>query len=514
MTEASAMDLKVRALKNVASSWTGLAVNVAVGFFLSPFILHRLGDDAFGLWVLIFSLTGYYGLFDFGIRSSLVRYVSKFQATRDVDQLSRLINTTLFSYGCLGFLLMIPTVVGGLYVDRLFHIPSAFLRDARILFFMVGTCLALGFPLGVSGGILEGLQSFYVLSWTNIVSTLLRAVLIVVALAHGLGLITVAFITVALPLLTSAARAVIAQRLLPIRYHWRYIDRNAFKQVANYGSVTFMIIVAGRLRFKTDAVIIGTFLSASAITYFTIGSRLVDYATEVVSSLAQIFTPMSSHFHAVGDYERLRKIFLTGNRACALVMFPICVSLVVAGKSVIEAWVGPRYLSSYIVLLILLIPTTVYYAQSTSNRILFGMSLHKSLAIVVLIEGIANVVLSIALIRPLGIIGDAIGTAIPLLGTSLIFLPRYLCRTLQVPLRTFVWDVYFCPGLLCIPMVLTLGLMQHFFYAHRYPQLILNLLVGAAAYSIGVSWFLLTHEPIGIEMRGKMVRYFTQVSER
>src|SRR4029077_15547899 len=114
-------------------------------------------------------------------------------------------------------------------------------------------------------------------------------------------------------------------------------------------------------------------------------------------------------------------------------------------------WVGPRYLSSYIVLLILLIPTTIYYAQSTSNRILFGMSLHKSLAIVVLIEGIANVVLSVALIRPLGIVGDAIGTAIPLLCTSLIFPPRFFCRTLEVSLRTFVWEVYFRPLLLCIP---------------------------------------------------------------
>jgi len=511
--ESSGMDLKIRALKNVASSWTGLAVNVAVGFFLSPFILHRLGDDAFGLWVLIFSLTGYYGLFDFGIRSSLIRYVSKFQATNDRDQLSRLINTTLFSYACLGLVLMVPTVVGSFYVARLFHVPVTSLRDARILFFIVGTSLALGFPLGVSGGILEGLQSFYVLSLTNVVSTLLRAVLIVVALSRGFGLLTVALITVTLPLVTSAVRAVIAQQLLPIRYHWRYIDRQAFKQVANYGSVTFMIIVAGRLRFRTDAVIIGTFLSASAITHFSIGSRLVDYATEVVSSLAQIFTPMSSHFHATGDYERLRKIFLSGNRACALIMFPICVSLVVLGKSVIEAWVGARYVSSYTVLIILLIPTTIYYAQSTSNRILFGMSLHKSLAIVVLMEGVANLVLSIALIRPLGIVGDAIGTAIPLLCTSVFFLPRHLCRRLEVPMRTFLWSVYFCPMVLCIPMVFALVLMQHFFYAHRYPQLILNLIVGGAVYGVGVFWLFLTHEPMGIEIRGKMVRYFAQTDE-
>src|SRR5437588_11981490 len=98
--QKSKMNLKFQALKNVGSSWAGLAVNVAVGFFLSPFILHRLGDDAFGLWVLIFSLTGYYGLFDFGIRSSLIRFVSKFQATGDKDQLARIINTSLFTYTC------------------------------------------------------------------------------------------------------------------------------------------------------------------------------------------------------------------------------------------------------------------------------------------------------------------------------------------------------------------------------------------------------------------------------
>ncbi len=502
------MSLKIRALKNVASSWGNLAINVAVGFFLYPFILHHLGDDASGLWILIFSVTGYYGIFDFGIRSSLVRFVSKFQATGDKDQLARLANTSLFTYSCLGLILVALTVLGSFYVDRVFHIPPGFLKDAQILFLMVGLSLALGFPLGVSGGILEGLQRFYLLNWTNIVATLLRAVLIVYVLRHGFGLLSVALITVALPLIASAVRAVIAHRLLPVPYGWKYVNRESLRQVANYGSVTFMIIVAGRLRFRTDAVIIGSFLSAAAITYFSIGARLVDYAGEVVSSLAQIFTPMSSHFHATGDYNQLRKIFISGNRACALVMFPMTVSLVVMGKSVIEAWVGQRYISSYIILLILLIPSTLYQAQSTSNRILFGMSLHKSLAYVVLMEGIANVALSIVLVRPLGIVGDAIGTAIPLLCTSLFFLPRHTCRQLGIPVRKFLVEAYFYPVVLCLPMILVLLLMQHSFYAHRYPQLILNLLAGIAAYGVGLLWFVLTREPIGIQLRTRMSRYF------
>lgn len=504
------MSLMARALKNVASSWGGLSVNIAVGFFLSPFILHHLGDDAYGLWLLIFSLTGYYGIFDFGIRSSLIRYVSKFQATGDRDELARLINTSLFTYSCLGLIMMIPTVLGSFYVDRIFKVPPTFLGEARILFFMVGAALALGFPLGISGGILEGLQRFYLMNWTNIVATLIRAALIIFVLRHGLGLLSVALITVSLPLVASAIRAVIAQRLLALPYGWKYVSKQSLRQVVNYGSVTFMIIVAGRLRFRTDAVVIGTFLSAAAITHFSIGARLVDYAGETVSSLAQIFTPMTSHFHATGDYNQLRKIFIAGNRACAFVMFPMTVTLLVMGKSVIEAWVGPRYVSSYIVLLILLIPSTLYQAQTTSNRMMFGMSLHKALAYVVLIEGIANLVLSIALVRPLGIVGDALGTAIPLLCTSLFFLPRHMCRLLDIPIRKFLVEAYFYPVVLCIPMIFVLILMQHSFYAHRYPQLIVNLLAGVFVYGTGVLWFVFTREAMGVQLRGKIARFFVQ----
>jgi O-antigen/teichoic acid export membrane protein len=501
------MSLKIRALKNVVSSWAGLAVNIAVGFFLWPFILHHLGDEASGLWVLIFSVTGYYGIFDFGIRSSLIRYVSKFQATGEKEQLARLVNTSLFTYSCLGMVLVVATTVGAFYVDRLFHIPQDFLKQAQILFLMVGYSVALGFPLGISGGILEGLQSFYLINWTNIIATLLRAVLIIYVLWHGFGLLTVALITVSLPLIASAVRALIAHRLLRIRYGWKYVSRESFRQVANYSSVTFVIIVAFQLRFKTDAVIIGTFLSAAAITHFSIGARLVDYAGNVVSSLANIFTPMSSHFHATGDYAQLRKIFISGNRACALVMFPMMVVLVVMGKSVIEAWVGPRYVSSYVVLLVLLIPSVLWESQSTSTRILFGMSSHKTLAYVVLAEGVINLILSIALVRSLGIVGDAIGTGLPLLLTALFFLPRHMCRQLDIPVRTFVAEAYLYPTVLCLPMTLVLVVMQRFFYAHRYPQLMLNLLAGFAAYGAGLTWYVLTREPLGIRLMARMSRF-------
>jgi O-antigen/teichoic acid export membrane protein len=480
---------RIEMFKNVGSSWFSLGVNILVGIFLSPFILHRLGDTAFGIWVLIFSVTGYYGLFDLGIRSSVIRYVSTYTATGDQEGLARLINTSLATYTGIGTVAMMVTLACSLFVDRLFRIPPEFLTTARWLFLMVGAAVAFGFPTGVFGGVLEGTQRFYFVNLTNLISTLLRAGLIVLALTHGYGLLTVAFITVVLPILGSLVRAGIVLHILPIRFGWKYVDRGSLREIANYSAVSFILMIAYKLRFKTDEIVIGTFLSVTAITYFSIGDRLLDYAAEVVSSLAQIFVPMSGQSHAKGDMNRLRTILVAGNRACALIILPITAVLIILGKSVITAWVGARYVSaSYPVLLVLVIPMTFSLSQAASARILYGMARHRSLAWVTLMESAANLFLSIVLIRPFGIVGDAAGTAIPLLCTTLFFLPRHLCRLLSVRIGTFLREAYTLPLLLSVPLVATLLLMRRWFFAHNYLELGLQILIGLLPYGLGVLW--------------------------
>lgn len=491
---------KNQILKNVGSSWFALGINILVGIFLSPFILHKLGDAAFGIWVLIFSLTGYYGIFDFGIRSSIIRYVSKYTATHDLEEVTGLINSAMFTYTCVGVLTMLITVVGCVYLNHLFRIPVDFQSTARLLLLIVGASVALGFPLGIFGGMLEGLQKFYILNWTNIVfSSLLRVVLLVFYLNRGYGLLTVALITVGLPVVGSVIRAIVALRSLPIRFSWRYVNREGFRHMANYSGVTFIILIAWRLRFKTDAVVIGTFLSSAAITYFYAGSRLVDYAGDVVSSLAQIFVPMSSQSDAAGNMDRLRKIFVAGNRACAFVIFPITTTFIILGKSIIEVWVGKKYVAlGYPVLLTLMIPYTWMLMQSASSRILFGMSKHGILAVVTMIEGVSNLVLSILLVRPYGILGDAFGTAIPMIGTYILFMPRLLCSRLNVRLGTYLRQAYSLPLLLSLPMALAFLLMQRWFVPHNYRQLAMHLLAGGAVYGAGLGWTYLSGKALHV----------------
>jgi O-antigen/teichoic acid export membrane protein len=486
---------KIAIFKNVGSSWSALGLNILIGLFLSPYILHHLGDDAYGLWVLIFSITGYYGLFDLGIRSSIVRYVANYSAVGKSEELNRLINTALFAYSGIGAVVLLITIVASFYVSSLFRISGTSSHVARWLFLMVGSAVALGFPLGVFGGILEGLQRFYVLNLNSVISILVRAWLIVFALRHGRGLLTVALITVSLPLLTGLVNAITVLRILALRFGLKHLNRESFSRMASYSGTTFILIVAFQLRFKTDAMVIGRFLSSAAITYFTIGSRLVDYAGEVVGGLAQMFVPMSSQSDATGDLSGLRKIFVAGNRACALIIFPMAAILIILGKSVIEAWVGPQYIAaSYPVLLVLIVPSTLMLAQGASSRIMYGMAKHKPLAVVTLLEGGVNLLLSILLVRRFGIMGVAMGTAIPLACTTLFFLPQHLCRVLKLGIGIYLRQAFMLPLILCGPLVAVLLLMRRWFVPHNYFQLAIQLLLGSVVYGAGLLWAIWTRK--------------------
>jgi O-antigen/teichoic acid export membrane protein len=501
---------KRQLVTNVGSSWFSLGFDVLVGLFLSPFLLHWLGDTAFGIWVLIFSITGYYGLFDLGIRSSVVRYVSKFTATDDIEDLAKLINTSLFTYSCIGVFSLLVTVFLSFYVDHIFKIPPEFHTTARWLLLMVGASVGIGFPLGVVGGYLDGLQRFYINNWANIAGDIARLVLIILAVRHGRGLLTIAAITVILPLVLYAIRGIIAYRILPVPFGLKYVDRATFRTMANYSGVTLIIMIATQLKFKTDNLVIGTMISAAAVTYFSIGARIVSYAQQMVMALAQNFLPLASQSEATGNTNRLRKVFLAGNRVCAFTAFPITVTLLILGKSVIEVWVGKRYVAtSYSVLVILIIPATLMWAQAASGRVLFGISKHRTWAFVTLGEGIANLVLSIILVRFYGIVGDAWGTAIPLTCSMLFFMPQHLCKKLGLHLRTFVRESYTLPFLLSLPLAAVLLLMRRWFVPHNYRQLGIQLVIGGAVYGLGMLWVVMSNRALRVDdssLQGRSVQ--------
>ena len=109
--------------RNIFSNWANLAVSIGIGFFMMPFLVSRLGDTLYGIWMLVVSLVGYGSLLDFGVRSSIVKYVSQHHATGDQDALRRLFATTLAVYTIIGVIVLSLTGGAALFLQTCFASP-------------------------------------------------------------------------------------------------------------------------------------------------------------------------------------------------------------------------------------------------------------------------------------------------------------------------------------------------------------------------------------------------------
>lgn len=128
----------------------------------------------------------------------------------------------------------------------------------------------------------------------------------------------------------------LAYRAFSLRFSSNGVDSKSFRQMVSYSAFMFMLLVADKLRFQTRPMLVGAMISSSAVAYFAIGSKLVEYSTSAVQSMAIVFTPRSSHLDATGDVVRLRLTLLLGNRAYVLIAFPLCAVIVILGRSIIE----------------------------------------------------------------------------------------------------------------------------------------------------------------------------------
>jgi O-antigen/teichoic acid export membrane protein len=446
---ASALSVGKRNLIfNAAANWTGYAAQLAVAFFLCPLFVHGLGDDRYGIWSLVESILAYLTLLDLGVAASLVRYTSRFEATGDRENLNRVFSTSLCIFaaaGLVAFLAALGLAVAGI---GLLHVPPPLRAETTWTLVLLGVNLALGLPLGVFPSMLDGLGRFPTRTAIRTAGLLARVPLSLAVLGGDGGMLRLACVVTATNVVEHTALAVALYCYLPhLRFRPRLVDRAGLKTIWGYSVHAFIAMLAGRISFQTDALVIGTFLAPQYITFFVIGARLTENAKNCLRAVTTVLTPAVSAWEARHDDGAIRRVLLDGTRWVLWVILPVQAGLIVLGRPFLALWMGPEYVArSYPTLVILAVPLGLAMSQSISGRILYGIGRLGWFARAVLLEAVANLVLSVALARPLGIEGVALGTAVPnvIANVALVF---YICRTLGVRPSAYLRRSFMAPAL-------------------------------------------------------------------
>jgi len=469
--------------RNILSNWLNLAVMIVISFAMMPFLIHNLGESLYGIWTLLISIVGYGNLLDFGVRTAIVKYVSEHHATGNQDRLCRLFTTTLFLYTTVGILIFLVTIFTSAFLLTFFHVPSESLHEAKLVLIIVGSNLALKFPGSVFEGFLTGLQRYEITNGINIIVNMCRAVLIVIFIINGAKLLALAIIMLICDVLMTSTTMLMCLRFLPwLKIRKSYLSGEVIKEVYAYGIWSFVIMVAGRIIYESDSVLIGLFLPISAITHFAVAANLVRYLRQLGYSFGNVFTPAASSLEAKNEHEKLETMVIYGTRYALLTILPVAVFVAIMAYDFLNLWIGTRFASeSGSLLIILSLSQAINVAQAPAASILFGLNQHRWLGLIGLGEAFLKLTISIILIPILGILGAALGTAIPQLISSLL-IPILTARLVKISLKKYFKESFFLPLLIVLIAGSLVFVLRFFIEPVSWILLIFEVLVGFLVY--------------------------------
>lgn len=494
-------------------NWIALASSFAVSFFLSPFIVHRLGTVLYGVWALVAGLTSYMSLMDLGLRGAIVRFVSRSHAQGDHEISSQTVSGALWLRQWISLGVILLSVLFSFLLTHFFQIPIEARSAARWAVILSGTGIAVSLYLGVFGGVLTALHRFDLSSAVTLTQTGFRAAGAIFVLYRGYGFLGLAISDLCVLVLAYLAQTYFCFRIYPqLRIRLQYPGIRILRQFAGYSFWVFLLHIFAQVIYYTDNLVVGAVVSVVAVAFYSIGGSLIEYLRTIVASLTTTFLPLASRYQASGEFAELRKLLQFGTRVAIAVALPVQMALFFRGQTFINLWMGPQFgVISGRVLQILLIAQIFTVANSTSLNVILGMAEHRRIAIWAGGEAVANLILSIILARRIGIYGVAIGTIIPSVIAQVLLWPRYVCQLVGAPLRGYFWRAWIQPFAAAVPFGIACLLTDRYWSAQHLATFFLQIAAILPVHLIAV-FFLFRSEIIG-ELK-KRTNWFSDPSAR
>ena len=433
---------------NVIWNWAGIIVTMGTGVVIAPFLIHRLGESVYGLWILIAALTGYFGLLDLGIRGSVGRYIAFHRAQQDFNAVNSVLNTALVLLCGVAGVACIATLIAVWVFPHVFEIPAGYHNPARIALLIVGLNLALTFPVAIFDSVLWALQRFDLLNIVDIPIGILRTILVFYFIGRGDGLISLAVIAIAMTALAAVIKAIMSFWIEPqLRLNLRFASMATSKKIYGYGIWSFLLAAAREGRGQLSPVLIGAMLNVSVVTIYSIASRLIGYATQFVIASTGVLTPVATTLHAQEKTGHQQKLFVEGGKYCSAVSLYFALLFIVLGRSLIHLWVGPELVAqgAGTLLDILVLGEIIPMSQWVTYSMILGMAKHKLSAWVAVVEVFIMVVLMIVLVKPLGLVGVCLAVAVAGLLCRGVFQVVYGCHLMRVSVWTYFIEAILRP---------------------------------------------------------------------
>jgi O-antigen/teichoic acid export membrane protein len=314
-----------------------------VALLAIPILIRHIGVSRFGVLTIIWTVVGYFSLFDLGLGAALTRMVADRLGKGQGDEIPSLVWTSLalmLGLSILGAIFLAalsPALVG-----TILTVPVALRAESLRAFLLLAGCLP--FMITTTGlrGVLEAHQRFGLVNAIRIPTNAVTFVVPLAVLPFSNSLVPLVAMLAVGRIFAWMAYLMSCLKIMPELGARFACERRHVGYVLRFGSWMTVSNVISPILFYVDRMLIGTMVSLAAVAYYATPFEVVSRLLTIPSALAGVLFPAFTMTYTQ-DRTRAVRLLLRGQKYIFLAMFPIILVMVTLANEGLRLWLGAEF---------------------------------------------------------------------------------------------------------------------------------------------------------------------------
>ncbi|MBE6992489.1 MAG: hypothetical protein E7430_07915 [Ruminococcaceae bacterium] len=428
-------------------SYILIIASAAYGLIVTPYMIPVIGDVEYGVYKSITALSSSLLVLDFGVGSTVMRYVASYNSENKQEEINRFLSLAFTEM--LMIMLLLAVVCGGIY----FTLPAVYgdgftteqLEKAKELFLLMTFSLLLHVVENVISGIIGGYNKFSISKTIKLMQLVFRGILIYSLLTALKDSLILVLIDIVLSALT-------------IFIEWIYVSKKhgvvvslsissfhspVFIESTKYTALIFLTSIAAQINGNLDNVVVGALVGPEAVAVYSMGLLIFGMFENLSTAISGVMLPMVTNILKEPDgITRVQGTIVKAGRIQFVLLGAAVVGFLIIGKQFIGLWLGNGYEDVYIISIILMVPALFELCVNVSLSVLRAKNMLSFRTIILIATTALNAIVTVVGVSKYGYLAAAIGTALSFIIGSLIIMNIYYNRKLSFKMLRIYKEIF------------------------------------------------------------------------
>ncbi len=447
-----------RLIWNSFAIWILRILRTIPEIILLPFIIHRLGEAQYGIYILGWSLIPVFELLRMGMSSGIVKYSAEYFEKNNIEKINQILSTSCLMCGILGFIAGVGILLATNLNPGLINSVSP--ENPELLKFTcnaVGIIIIITFPIMPYAGILHSIQRYDLWHFVIVISIYIRLFIIIGWFwIFGKSFEVLIIASALYYIISNYVHVLFAKRLVSgIKFHFNKVNKKSAKILFGFGSVVVLcslctVVNTSGVKWITGAMISPAFVAVLAIIY-----KPASLLKQLVQAMALSIMPAASRYSGKNEIKILKELFIRSTRYITIFLSICMIEILYLMTPVVTLWLGDKY--GYLGPLIIVFcgGMAVWMSTAAAEQILRGILMLKETFLTYLV---GPVLITVGIIITSIILGYTNYWPIVIAYCIGFFISAamriYFCADkFKIKLSYLLWHSYGEPILLLIPVI-------------------------------------------------------------